>query len=91
MPNTKQPTSSKNQPSLSIADLIARNNGADVDELTTDGQTLFGLLTLIIDIKYRVRYGASIGERAAERYSEAIVKDVVADQITPVDDGLLRH
>lgn len=91
MPNTKRPTSHNEQPSLPFADLIARNCGADVDELETDAQTLFGLLTLIVDIKYRVKYGSSLGKRADKRYSDANVKDVVADQITPVDDGLLRH
>lgn len=62
-----------------------------VDDLSTDAQTLFGLLTLIIDIKYRVKYGSSLGECTHERYSKNTMKKVVADQITPVDNGLLRH
>lgn len=62
-----------------------------VDELSTDAQTLFGLLTLIVDIKYRVKYGSTFGEQVDKRYSEDTMKKVVADQITPVDNGLLRH
>lgn len=91
MPKSKPPTKSPEQPSLSITEFIAGNGGTEVDELSTDAQTLFGLLTLIVDIKYRVKYGSSLGEQADKRYSENTMKKVVADQITPVDNGLLRH
>lgn len=91
MPKNKLLTKPCQQPSLSITDLIARNGGTDVDGLSTDAQTLFGLLTLIVDIKYRVKYGGSLGEQVDKRYSENTMKKVVADQITPVDNGLLRH
>ena len=74
-----------------IPDLIAINRTKHVDSLSTDAQTLFGLLTLIVNIKYRVKYGSTLGEQADKRYSENTMKKVVADQITPVDDGLLRH
>lgn len=86
-PTTKPPK----QSNLSIAEFIALNGGKEVDELSTDAQTLFGLLTLIVDIKYRVKYGGSLGGQADKRYSENTMKKVVADQITPVDNGLLRH
>lgn len=91
MPKSISITSSKIQPSLSITEFIALNDGTEIDELSTDAQTLFGFLTLIVDIKYRVRYGSSFGEQADKRYSENTMKKVVADQLTPVDDGLLRH
>lgn len=91
MPNSKPTTSLKELSSLTITELSARNTTIDVDELSTDAQTLFGLLTLIVDIKYRIKHGCSLGERADKRYSETTMKKVVADQITPVDDGLLRH
>lgn len=91
MPKYKLHTGRSNQQPLSITEFIALNDGKDVDELSTDAQTLFGLLALIVDIKYRIKYGDSLGERANKRYSEITMKKVVADQITPVDDGLLRH
>ncbi len=91
MPKSKPPTSLKEQPNLTIAEFVALDGGTDVDELSTDAQTLFGLLTLIVNIKYRNKYGTSLGEQADKRYSENTMKKVVADQITPVDDGLLRH
>lgn len=91
MPKAKPTTKPPEQPSPSIAEFVAVNGGTEVDELSTDAQTLFGLLTLIVDIKYRVKYGSSFGEQADKRYSEDTMKKVVADQITPVDNGLLRH
>jgi hypothetical protein len=91
MPKNKLPTKPPEQPSLSITEFIARNGENDVDGLSTDAQTLFGLLTLIVDIKYRLKYGSSLGEQTNKRYSENTMKKVVADQITPVDNGLLRH
>lgn len=75
----------------SVSLLIAKNAVKNVDDLSTDAQTLFGLLTLIVDIKYRAKYGRQFGEDADKRYSEDTIQKVVADQITPVDNGLLRH
>ncbi len=91
MPKSKLPTEPQEQPSLSITEFIALNGGSEVDDLSTDAQTLFGLLTLIVDIQYRLKFGSTLGERADKRYSENTMKKVVADQITPVDNGLLRH
>lgn len=91
MPKAKANTKLPEQLSPSIAEFVAANCGMEVDELSTDAQTLFGLLTLIVDIKYRVRHGSSFGEQVHKRYSEDTMKKVVADQITPVDNGLLRH
>jgi hypothetical protein len=83
------PTSQKRL--QSISELIARNGSKNTDELSTDAQTLFGLITLIVDIKYRAKYGSSFGESMDKRYIENTMKKVVADQVTPVDNGLLRH
>lgn len=91
MPKAKLSIPPPEQSSPSVTEFIARNGGTEVDELSTDAQTLFGLLTLIVDIKYRVKYGSSFGEQADKRYSEDTMKKVVADQLTPVDNGLLRH
>ncbi len=91
MPKDKSTTKPLEQASPSIAGFIALNGGTQADELSTDAQTLFGILTLIVDIKYRLKYGNSLGEQADKRYSENTMKKVVADQITPVDNGLLRH
>lgn len=61
-----------------------------IDNLPTDAQILFGLLTLIVDIKYRVRYGTSFEVQQGKGYSNQVQPNkVLADQITPVDDGLL--
>lgn len=84
-------TSHSRSRASSVTELIAASTTKDVDELCTDAQTLFGLLTLIVDIKYRIKYGHSLGNQADGQYSESIMKKVVADQISPVDDGLLRH
>lgn len=65
---------------------------SDLDSLSTDYQNLFALLTLIVDIHYRDRYGTSLEEEVTKSYNEGtIYKKVVADHIPPVDDGLLRH
>lgn len=58
------------QRNSSIEELIAMNNGSDVDVLSTDAQTLFGLLKLIVDIQYRLKYGDSVEEKESKRYSE---------------------
>jgi hypothetical protein len=55
--------------SQTIAQLIRSNQTSNIDELSTDAQTLFGFLTLIIDIKYRHRYGKVIEEQRGKGYS----------------------
>lgn len=78
------------QPVLSISELIASNSTKNMDELSTNAQMLFGLITLIVGIQYRVMHGDTFDGQAEKRYSEGVMKRVVADRITPVDDGLLR-
>lgn len=91
MPNVKLKANRSSQQHLSITEFIALNAGMDVDELSTDAQTLFGLLTLIIDIKYRRKCGVTLEKSQLEYYNTSTIKKVVADQVTPVDNGLLRH
>ena len=63
-----------------------------LDNFSSDAQILFGLLTLIIDIKYRVRYGYAFEVQHGKGYSKQLqVNKVLADQISPVDDGLLGN
>ncbi len=53
-------------------------------------QVLFGFLTLIVDIKYRNRYGDMFDEKTDSGYSEKVqFNKVLADQVSPVDNGLL--
>lgn len=91
MPKNNPLTIKETHKSLTVSELISCNDAVDVDELSTNAQTLFGLLTLVIDIKYRTKYGSSLGEQANKRYSKNTMKKVVADQTSPVDNGLLRH
>jgi hypothetical protein len=72
-----------------LAKFINSNQSKDVDKLSTDAQVLFGFLSLIIDIKYRNRYGITFTEQNSKGYSNNM--NVLADQVSPVDDGLLGH
>lgn len=44
----------------SLAVLISKHKNTKINNLPTDMQVLFGFLTLIVDIKYRNKYGAAI-------------------------------
>ena len=80
------------QSERTMAVLLARNNTQSITKLDTDGNILFGLLALIVDINYRVRYGSTVANETASGYHDDIqLNNVVADQILPVDNGLLRH
>lgn len=77
--------------SKSLTNLINKypKNGS-IDDFSTDAQVLFGFLTLIVDIKHRNKYGKPFDEQRGRGYSEQVQSNkVLADQITPVDDGLL--
>ena len=74
----------------SIGRFIAQNQSRKVDDLATDAQVLFGLLTRIVDIKYRNKYMKSFDYNNGRGYSEEVHNNnVLADQIPPVDEGLL--
>ena len=75
----------------SIPSLIKKNNSS-VNNFSTEAQTLFKFLELIVDIKYRKKYGRSLGENDTRYGSQEQNKKVVADQISSVDNiGLLRQ
>jgi hypothetical protein len=80
---------SHQQHSPSLAELLTGNNFKDVDKLSTDAQTLFGFITLIVDIEYRLKYGGKIDGENGKDYNGGIHSEVLADQIPPVDHGLL--
>ena len=47
-------------PKQSLALLLARHKNVKLNEPPTDIQVLFGFLALLVDIKYRNRYGSSL-------------------------------
>lgn len=74
----------------SLPSLINKNN-TSVNNFSTDAQTLFRFLVLVVDIKYRVKYGHRLGDGDTRYGNKEQHKKVVADQIPSVDPGLLRH
>jgi hypothetical protein len=52
-----------------VSALINRSRTKNVANLSTEAQTLFGLLTLIVDIKYRNRYGEVLTDQRGKGYS----------------------
>lgn len=52
-------------PKQSFAMLLARHKNVKLCDLPTDIQVLFGFLALLVDIKYRNRYGSSLLETTA--------------------------
>ena len=61
-------------PSKKLKRLISKSSPGQVDDLSTDAQTLFGLLVLIVDIKYRNKYGRSIEHKDEIGYKMTISK-----------------
>lgn len=61
-----------------------------VDDLPTDAQTLFGFLALVVDIRYRNKYGKPFEAQRGKGYTKEVQSNkVLADQVSPVDEGLL--
>lgn len=89
MPRKIQKAAAVSRPT--IKGLLAHNQFNGVDELSTDGQTFFEFLVLIVDIKYRNKYGKEFADQYGRGYSQHMSKNAVAGQVSPVDDGLLRH
>jgi predicted membrane chloride channel (bestrophin family) len=70
--------------------LLSANRVSKIDDLSTDALILFELLTTIVDIKYRQEYLKSFDYNKDKRYSTSIKNNkVLADQVSPVDNGLL--
>lgn len=75
-----------------ISDFVKANNAKHVDGLSTEAQILFNLLTLIVEIRYRHKYGKTVEQQRGKSYSDdAQSNNVLADQLPPVDNGLLGH
>lgn len=74
----------------SLPSLIKKNN-KQINNFSTDAQTLFRFLVLVVDIKYRVKHGHRLGDGDTRYGNQEQHKNVVADQIPSVDTGLLRH
>lgn len=63
--------------------------GRKLNDLSTDAQTLFGLLTLIVGIKYRAKYKQLDVSEVQSYGADVKTNEVLADQVSPVDDALL--
>lgn len=73
-----------------LKSLMNANHVSSVDDLSTNAQTFFGFLTLIVDINYRKKYGMTFEDQHGRGYSENVQSNkVLADQVSPVDNGLL--
>ena len=59
-----------------ITNLVAQNHTGKVDNLSTDAQVLFGFLSLLVDIKYRNRYGKSFDTQYGKGYSRGYHKQL---------------
>lgn len=74
----------------SIKGLVADNYRGNINDFSTDALTLFEFLTLIVNIKYRVKYGKVFEDQRGSGYSSDVQSNkVLADHVSPVDDGLL--
>lgn len=55
-----------------LGELIVKNKNTKVADLPTDMQVLFGFLTLIVDIKYRNKYGSTIDDQSDNGYHKEV-------------------
>ena len=62
-----------------------------LNDLSVEASTFFEFLALIVDIKYRHRYGKTFDDQHGRGYSKDVQTEVLADQVSPVNDGLLGH
>ncbi len=77
----------------SLTTLINQNSRVkSIDDSSIDAQLLYSFLKLIVDIKYRDKYGTAIEEQRGRGYSKNVqFNEVLADQVSPVDNGLLGY
>lgn len=61
-------TGSKKLPVSSVRELVGFG-GSDVNDLTMEQRTLFDLMVLVVDIKYRQRYGKTLETQHAKGYA----------------------
>ena len=75
-----------------ITRVIKSNQKKKPGDFSMDGKVLFGLLTLIVDIKQRQINKVSFDNNNRFEYNEGMqTKDVLADKTPLVDNGLLGH
>lgn len=76
-------------PKRIFSQLVAKSSSKPINDLETDEITLFHFLVLIVDIKYRVRYGCSLQDMVSNKQSTyKVFNGVLPDQIPFVDSGL---
>lgn len=70
----------------SLTDIIENDLASHLklSELSTDSINLLNLLTLIVDIEYRRKYGGSIDWQDGRGYNKRSNEDL-ADQLPPID------
>jgi len=75
-----------------ITSTITKNRGKQPADFTLDGKTLFGLLTLIIEIQHKHQETMSFDNNTNSEYIDDMnIKHVLADKTPLVDNGLLGH
>lgn len=83
MPNGKPRPAKKSLVETIESDLSSH---LKLSELSADSINLLNLLTLIVDIEYRRKYGGSIDWQQGRGYSKQSKEDL-ADQLPPIDDS----
>jgi len=74
--------------SKSISQLSTESHLKGINDFSTEAQTLFGFIALIVDIKYRAKYNHALEWRDGKGYSEYMQNEDFPEQIPSVDDGL---
>jgi len=77
--------------SKELKQIILDNQVQKIADLNDEGKLLFEFLTLIVDIRYRHKYGNAIASQQATGYSGNTQYNALAGQVSPVDDGLPGH
>lgn len=71
-------------PRRSFSRLVSSIAPKQVNDLSTDQINLLNFLVLVVDIKYRFKYGCSLQSMNEKN----ITNEVLPDQLPFVDDGL---
>lgn len=69
MPKHSQNTNYKPKPNTAVQKLIARNNKKATANLSTDAQTFFEFLVLLVDIRFHHRYNKPLEVQRGRSYS----------------------
>lgn len=71
-------------PRRNFSRLVGSISSKPINELKTDEINLFNFLALIVDIKYRVKYGCSL----QNMNNKKITDEALPDHLPSVDNGL---